>query len=144
MRLRQLRFALISAIGASVLVPFAYAQTYPSRPVRIVVPNAPASSGDIVARLIAPQLSQRLGQPGLIANRPGAGTMIGGEVVAKSPPDGYTLLMGFSTLAINPVMYKKVPYDALRDLVPITQAVAVPNAIVGHPSLPARNVKELI
>ena len=122
----------------------ATAQSYPTRPVRLVVPSSPGGGTDISARIIAPKLSEYLGQQVVVENRPGAGTMIGGEVVAKSPPDGYTLLMGVSTLAINPAIYKKVPYEALRDLAPVTQAVTVPNVIVGHPSLPTRNVKELM
>jgi tripartite-type tricarboxylate transporter receptor subunit TctC len=80
----------------------------------------------------------------VVENRPGAGTMIGGEVVARAAPDGYTLLMGISTLAINPAIYRRVPYDALRDFAPISQVVALPNILVVHPSLPVKTVKELI
>ena len=130
--------------AVTLLTPAALAQTYPVRAVRIVVPNAPGSSGDIVARLIAPPLGERLGQPVIVDNRAGAGTMIGGEAVAKAPPDGYTLLMAFSTLAINPATYKKVPYDALRDFAPITQLASLPALIAAHPSLPAKSIKELI
>ena len=119
-------------------------QSYPARPIRIIVPNAPGSSGDIVARFIAAPLSERLGQPVIVDNRAGAGTMIGSEAVAKAVPDGYTLLMGFATLAINPVMYKKVPYDALRDFAPITHLVSVPALVAVHPSLPAKSIRELI
>lgn len=144
MRLRPLILASVTLATAAIIALPAYSQRYPSHPVRIIVPNAPASSGDIVARLIAPQLSERLGQPVVVENRPGAGTMIGGEAVAKSPPDGYTLLMGFSTLAINPATYKKVPYDALRDFAPITQVASLPAVIASHPSLPAKSMKELI
>ena len=136
--------ACVTLASAAVIAAPAYSQSYPSRPVRIIVPNAPASSGDIVARLIAPPLSERLGQVLVVENRAGAGTTIGGDAVAKSPPDGYTLLMGFSTLAINPATYKKVPYDALRDFAPITQAASLPAVIAAHPSLPAKSVKELI
>ncbi|MBI2296372.1 MAG: tripartite tricarboxylate transporter substrate binding protein [Betaproteobacteria bacterium] len=136
---------LISAVLATAIAAPVLAQgKYPSRPVRIVVPNAPGSSPDIMARLIAQPLSERLGQQVVVDNRAGAGTMIGGEIAAKSPPDGHTLLMGIATLAINPATYKKVPYDALRDFAPITQAVNVPAVLVVHPSLPARSVKELI
>jgi tripartite-type tricarboxylate transporter receptor subunit TctC len=130
--------------AVTLLTPAAVAQTYPVRAVRIVVPNAPGSSGDIVARLIAPPLGERLGQLVIVDNRAGAGTMIGGEAVAKAPPDGYTLLMAFSTLAINPATYKKVPYDALRDFAPITQLASLPALIAAHPSLPAKSIKELI
>jgi tripartite-type tricarboxylate transporter receptor subunit TctC len=123
----------------------ALAQTgYPNRPVRLVVPSSAGGGTDIIARIITPRLSERLGQQVVIDNRPGAGTMIGGEIAAKAPPDGYTLLMGISTLATNPVIYKKMPYDALRDFAPITLAVVAPNILVVHPSLPVKTVKELI
>lgn len=118
--------------------------TYPTRAVRLIVPSSPGGGTDISARIIAPQLTQFLGQQFVVENRPGAGTMIGGEAVARAAPDGYTLLMGVSTLAINPAMYKKVSYDALKDLAPISQAVSLSNVLVVHPSLPPRNVKEFV
>ncbi len=144
MRAFQIARFAIGVVAVAVAAAPVSAQTYPTRPVRVVVPNAPGSSPDIVARLIAQPLSQRLAQQVVVENRAGAGTMIGGELVAKSPPDGYTLLMGIATLAINPATYKKVPYDALRDFAPITRAVSVPGVLAVHPSLPARSVKELI
>jgi tripartite-type tricarboxylate transporter receptor subunit TctC len=119
-------------------------QNYPVRPIRLVVPSSPGGGTDITARIIAPKLGEYLGQQVVVENRPGAGTMIGGEVVARAPPDGYTLLMGISTLAINPAMYRKVPYDALKDFAPISQVVALPNVLVTHPSLPVKTVRELI
>jgi tripartite-type tricarboxylate transporter receptor subunit TctC len=117
---------------------------YPSRAIRFVVPSAPGGGTDITARAVAPKVSEYLGQQVVVENRPGAGTMIGGEVVARAAPDGYTLLVGISTLAINPAVYVKVPYDALRDFAPITQLVTTSNMLVTHPSLPAGTVKELI
>lgn len=119
-------------------------QNYPVRPVRLIVPSSPGGGTDITARIIAPKLGEYLGQQVVVENRPGAGTMIGGEAVARAAPDGYTLLMGISTLAINPAMYKRVPYDALRDFAPISQVVALPNMLVTHPSLPVKSVRELI
>ena len=119
-------------------------QNYPVRAVRLVVPSSPGGGTDITARIIAPKLGEYLGQQVVVENRPGAGTMIGGESVARAAPDGYTLLMGISTLAINPAMYRKVPYDALKDFAPISQVVALPNILVTHPSLPVKSVKELI
>lgn len=119
-------------------------QNYPTRPVRLVVPSSPGGGTDITARIIAPKLGEYLGQQVVVENRPGAGTMIGGEVVARAAPDGYTLLMGISTLAINPAIYKKVPYNALKDFAPISQVVSLPNLLVSHPSLPVKSVKELI
>ena len=97
-----------------------------------------------MARMLAPGLTERLGQQVVVENRAGASTMIGGEAAAKAPPDGYTLLMGISTLAINPAAFRKVPYDALRDFVPITHAVKQTLILVAHPSFPARTVKELV
>jgi tripartite-type tricarboxylate transporter receptor subunit TctC len=132
-------------LAAAALCGAAQAQqNYPVRPVRLIVPSSPGGGTDITARIIAPKLGEYLGQQVVVENRPGAGTMIGGEAVARAAPDGYTLLMGISTLAINPAMYKRVPYDALRDFAPISQVVALPNMLVTHPSLPVKSVKELI
>ena len=117
---------------------------YPSRPVRIIVPGPPGSAFDTVTRLMAPGLTERLGQQMVIENRAGAGTMIGNELVARAPADGYTLLMCASAVSIHPAIHKKMPYDILRDFAPITQAVFAPNAMVVHPSLPAKSVKEMI
>jgi tripartite-type tricarboxylate transporter receptor subunit TctC len=141
----RIRSAALAA-GAVLLLaqPAAAQQPYPAKPVRLVVPSAPGGGTDITARVMAPKLSEFLGQQVVVENRAGAGTMIGGEVVARAAPDGYTLLMGISTLAINPAMYKKVPYDALKDFAPITQAVSLPNLLVVHPSLPVKTVKELV
>jgi tripartite-type tricarboxylate transporter receptor subunit TctC len=125
-------------------VPQAFAQGYPNRALRIVVPSSSGSGADYSARLISQPLSDRLGQQVVVENRAGAATMIGTEVVAKSPPDGYTLLLGVGTLATAPAMYKKVPYDALRDLAPVTQLASVANVLVVHPSLPAKSVKDLV
>ena len=111
---------------------------------RIVVPSSAGGGTDIIARIVAPKLTQALGQQVVIDNRPGAGTMIGGELVAKAPPDGYTLLMCVSTLATNPVIYRKVPYNALTDFAPVTLVLTASNILVVHPSLPPRTVKELI
>jgi tripartite-type tricarboxylate transporter receptor subunit TctC len=136
--------ATLIAVGMVVAAASAHSQSYPSRPLRIVVPSSAGSGADFSARLIAQPLSERLGQQLVVENRAGAATMIGTELVAKSPPDGYTLLLGVGTLATSPSMYKKVPYDAQRDLAPITQLASVPNVLVVHPSLPANSVKELV
>ncbi len=136
---------LLMFIGLAGIAALAQAQSaYPTRAVRLIVPSAPGGGTDISARILAPQLTQFLGQQVVVENRAGAGTMIGGEAVARAAPDGYTLLMGISTLAINPAMYKKVSYDALKDLAPISQAVALSNVLVIHPSLPSHNLKEFI
>ena len=137
------RLACTALAAAASGAAFAQAG-YPSKPVRMVVPSSAGGGTDIVARIIAPELSKRLSQQVVIDNRPGAGTMIGIEVAAKSPADGYTLLMGLSTLAINSALYKKVPYDPQRDFAPITQAVSSASIIVVHPSVPVHSVKALI
>ena len=125
--------------------PMAHAQTnYPTRPVRIIAPSAAGGAADTVARIIAPLLSERIGQPVVVDTRPGAGTIVGTEAAAKAVPDGHTLLIGLPALAINPSIYKTLPYDGLRDFAAITQAVSQPNLFVVHPSLPAKSVKELI
>jgi tripartite-type tricarboxylate transporter receptor subunit TctC len=136
--------AVILAACTSLQPASAQQTSYPVRAIRLVVPSSPGGGTDITARLVAPKLSELLGQQVVIENRSGAGTMIGGEVVARAAPDGYTLLMGISTLAINPAMYKKVPYDALRDFAPISQVVSLPNILVAHPSLPVKSVKDLV
>ena len=120
------------------------AQSYPVKPIRLIVPSAPGGGADVTARIFAPGLSELLRQPVVIENRAGAGTMIGGEAVARAAPDGYTLLLATAPLSINPAMYKKVPYDATRDFAHIAQVVALPNLLVAHPSVPAKNIRELI
>ena len=139
-------FVLVTliALGCLMVVAPAFTQNYPVRSVRIIMPTSPPNGTDVMARLIAPGLSERLGQQVIVDNRAGASTMIGGEAAAKAPPDGYTLLMGISTLAINPAAFKRVPYDALRDFVPITHAVKQTMMLVAHPSFPAKTVKELV
>jgi tripartite-type tricarboxylate transporter receptor subunit TctC len=120
------------------------AQEYPTRAVRLVVASTPGGGTDISARLIAPKLSEYLGRQVVVENRPGATTMIGAEFVARSAPDGHTLLMGVSSLTINPYIQAKVPYDVVKDFVPISQVVVAPNLMLSHPSLPVRSVADLI
>lgn len=120
------------------------AQDYPVKPVRIVVGSTPGGGTDITARLIAPKMSEQLGQQVVVENRPGATTTIGINHVVRSAPDGYTVAMGVSSLAINPHILRNVPYDALKDLAPVSQVLMAPNIVVAHPSLPVRNIKELV
>ncbi len=134
----MLTACLIAAAAATC------AQDYPTRPVRLIVPTAPGGGTDISARLIAPKLSEYLGQTVVVENRAGGNTSVGVEFVAKSPHDGYTLLMGISSIAINPHTQSKVPYDPVKDFAPVTQVVVVPLILVSHPSLPTRSLKELI
>src|ERR1019366_469550 len=117
---------------------------YPARTIRIIVPTASGGGNDMVARLIAQGLSERLGRQVIAENRPGAGTIVGTELVAKSPADGYTLLMAPAAFVTVPLTNKKAPYDAVRDFAPITQAASLPSLVVVHPSVPATSVKEMI
>ena len=126
--------------------PALLAQTYPSKSIRIVVPFAAGGPADITARNIAPRMTELLGAPSIVVdNRGGAAGMIGAEIVAKAPPDGYTLLGGTATItSINMVVYPKRPYDTLRDLQPLTTLMATATILVVHPSLPVRNLKDLV
>src|SRR5688572_3064346 len=137
---------LILASTTAALCSPAVAQTaYPPKSLRFVVPFPPGGPLDIVARVIAQDLNRGWGQAVLVDNRPGAGGNIGADVVAKSAPDGYTILMGaVSTHAINVWLYSKLPYDPIRDFAPITLVTSVPNVLVVHPSVPVRNVQQLI
>ncbi|MBI2294557.1 MAG: tripartite tricarboxylate transporter substrate binding protein [Betaproteobacteria bacterium] len=119
-------------------------QAYPVKPIRIVVPFAPGGPNDILARLIGQKLTEAWGQQVIVENRPGGGTVIGTEVVARSPPDGYTLLMVSTSHTTNPSLLRKLPYDPVRDLEPVILVASSPNVLVAHPSLPAKSVKELI
>ena len=114
----------------------AHAQTYPSRAVRLVVPYVPGGGTDFTARVIAPKLSEALGQQVVVENRPGGGTNIGSDLVAKAAPDGYTLLMAGAANAINMSLYAKLPYDTLRDFAPVSLSVKGANVLLVHPSLP--------
>jgi tripartite-type tricarboxylate transporter receptor subunit TctC len=136
-----------SLVGGAVLAAlscFAHAQTYPTKPVRIINPFVPGGAIDLVARTVAKHMSGELGQQVLVENRPGAGGGIGIELAAKAPPDGYTLLAVQSSLTINPNLQKKVAYDPVRDFAPISKMSSYMFFLVAHPSLPARSVKQLI
>lgn len=117
---------------------------YPSKPVRIVVPFAPGGGADLHARLIAPRLSERFGQPVVTDNRPAAAGIVGGEIVARATPDGHTLLLVTSSFAAHPATHRKLPFDIVRDFAPITLMVNSPLVVVVHPSVPAKSIGELI
>ena len=142
----QLRRRLLMALALlGISVGTALGQTYPNRPLRIVVPFA-AGAGvlDIMARLVGQHLGASLGQQVVIDNRPGAGGIVGAEVVAKAEPDGYTLLMGNTALVVSPYLYAKLPFEPLADFVPVTLVNSAPLLLVVHPSVPVQSVKELI
>jgi tripartite-type tricarboxylate transporter receptor subunit TctC len=136
------RLLLIGALVASPLA--ASAQSYPSKPVRLVVPFAPGGGTDIVARLLAQYMGEALKQPMVADNRGGAGSTLGTDIVAKAPADGYTLLLGNISLAFNAELYKRLPYNARRDLSPITLVAVQPNILVINPALPATTMKDFI
>ena len=139
---------LLAVLAAWALVAPALAQdpsAYPAKPVRIVVGFPPGQATDIIARIIAEKLTARLGQPFVVDNKPGAAGIIGSEAALKAAPDGYTLLMGSAaTHAINASLYQKLSYDHIKDFAPISLVAQVPNVLVVHPSVPAKNVSELI
>ena len=140
--LRRSVLALTALAG--FVAATACAQSYPVKPVRMIIPFAPGGNTDIIGRVFAPKFSEALGQQVIIDNRGGAGSTIGTELAAKSPPDGYVLLMVSAAHTINPAMAKKLPYDSIKDFVPISVIADVPTAFTIHPALPAKNVKEFI
>ena len=133
-----------AALLACAMAAGAHAQHYPERPIRLIVSYPPGGGTDVTARAIAPKLGEGLGRQIVIDNRPGAGSVIGTDLVAKASPDGYTLLMADTTFGIIPGLYPKLPFDALRDFQPVTQVSAVPVGLVVHPGLAASSVKELV
>ena len=137
--------AAVAQVGAPRGATSAGPDAYPSRPIRIVVPYSPGGPADIIGRLIGMKLNEAVRQPVIVDNRPGGNTLIGAEIVAKAQPDGYTLFVTYvGTLAINPSLYAKLPYDPLKDFAPITLLATLPLVLVVHPGLPAQSVKELI
>ena len=138
--------ALLAAIALVATTPAAaQGASYPTKPVRLVVPFPAGGTTDILARAVAQKLSETWGQQVIVDNRPGAGGNIGSELVAKAPPDGYTLLMGtVGTHAINPSLYAKMPYNHVKDFTPVILVAGVPNVLVVNPSLPVNSVQELI
>jgi tripartite-type tricarboxylate transporter receptor subunit TctC len=139
---RQLLHLAAGAAALPAVSRFAWAQAYPSRPVRIVAPTAPGGAPDILARLIGPWLSGRLGQQFVVENRPGGGSNIGTEAVVRAPPDGYTLLLVSTTNAINATLYEKLNYNFIRDIMPVAGIIRFPLVMVVNPSVPAKTVPE--
>lgn len=147
MRELSKRFCLVGGMVAIVALPMPCAgvQTYPDKPIRLVVPFPPGGSTDFFGRVTAAKLGQALGEQVVVDNRAGAGGNIGAQLVAKAPADGYTLLLGHTgTLAINPALYRRISYDPVRDFSPVSLVASTALVLVSHPSLPAKTVKELI
>jgi tripartite-type tricarboxylate transporter receptor subunit TctC len=135
---------VLAALAASIVLS-AFAQNYPSKPIRLIVPFAAGGGNDNIARLVGKRLNESLGQPLVIDNRPGAGGVVGAELAAKSPPDGYTLFLGgVGSHAVNPNLIEKLPYDPIRDFSPVILLARAPLILVVHPSVPARTFAEFV
>ena len=133
------------SVAALLSSPAAQSQTYPAKPVRVIVPFSPGGGTDIVARIVSQKLTDKFGTPVLVDNRVGAAGAVGAEIVVRSAPDGHTLLVGStSEIGIGPSLYSKLPYDVLRDLVAVTPLAATPMILVVHPSMPVKTAKELV
>jgi tripartite-type tricarboxylate transporter receptor subunit TctC len=141
MKYRFMASALLLSIAAASPI---HAQTFPAKPVRIINPAAPGGNSDILFRLLQPKMSEALGQPLVMDYRPGAGGTVGGEVIARSAPDGYTTGLMAASFVINPAMIRKMPYDTAKDFTALGLVVDIPSGLVVHPSLPVRNVKQLV
>src|SRR5215204_4592594 len=140
----RIAFAWLIAFSALTAFSVAHAQPYPNKPIRIIVPYPPGGTSDILARAIGQKLTDALGQPILVENKPGANGNLGADLVAKSPPDGYTLLLAdIGAIAISPSLYK-LPFDPVTDFAPVTMVAYSPHILVVHPSVPVSNTKELI
>lgn len=141
--IKRILVAVLAAVSLQTGA-VSHAQTFPSKPLRLVVPFPPGGAADLSGRLLAEYMSKSLGQPVIIENRPGASTIIGAEAVFRSPPDGHTMLIVFPSFIVNPSLRPKMPFDPLRDFRAVGQTLAVPMVIAAHPSVPANNLKELI
>src|SRR5450759_2877953 len=141
---RQFLHLAVGAVASPAFTKLASAQTYPSRPIRLLVGFSAGSSPDIIGRLVGQALSERIGQPIVIENRPGAGANIATEAVVRASPDGYTLLLVIATNTINTTLYQNLNFDFIRDIAPIAGVMSVPNVMVVNPSFPARTVPEFI
>src|SRR5215210_5384507 len=132
------------AVALALAGGVATAQEYPTKPIRFMVPFPPGTATDALARAIGPKLNEMWGQQVIVENRPGAGSVVGTSLVAQAPADGYTLLMVSASHAINATLYSKLPFDPVKDFSGVTPVALIPNILIVHPSLPVKNVKELI
>jgi tripartite-type tricarboxylate transporter receptor subunit TctC len=138
-------FAVLLAAAFAAIAPAqSVAQKFPEKPIRFIVPFPPGGGNDILARMLAPRMAEGLGQPVVIDNRAGAGGNIGTDLAAKSPPDGYTIVIASNQVTMNPALYSKLPFDIEKDFAPVALAASVPIVLAVHPSVPANNVRDLI
>jgi tripartite-type tricarboxylate transporter receptor subunit TctC len=138
-------WALIALVAVTAVAAGAHAQTFPNRPIRLIVPQPPGGGTDIVARVMADQLAKQLGQQVVVDNRPGAGTVVGTDLAAKAAPDGYTLLMGLNAnMAVNPSLFSKLPYDPVLDFTPVAMLVTFPFLVVVNNDLPVKSIADLV
>ena len=144
--IKRMRLALMvaAAAGLCAAVPAMAADAYPSRPIRVIVPQSPGGSTDVAARIVTDRLSEALRQNFVVDNRPGAGSLNGTDMVAKAAPDGHTLLVIAASLTITPALQANMPFDPVRDLAPITQFADLPHIVVVHPGVPAKSLAEFI
>jgi tripartite-type tricarboxylate transporter receptor subunit TctC len=141
---RRFLFLTASAVALPTIAGIARAQTYPARPVRVIVPFSPGGPTDVFARIVAGNLSRSLGHQFYVENQPGAGGNLGMGAGARAASDGYTIMVVSTSYIVNPSLYAKIPYDPFKDFAPVTLAVTTPNVLLVHPSIPSSNVEELI
>jgi tripartite-type tricarboxylate transporter receptor subunit TctC len=141
---RKSLFLIAVALAASAAAPAAGAQPYPSRPIRVIVPQSAGGSTDLIARLLAQKVGEALDQTIVVDNRPGAGSINGTDMAAKAPPDGHTLLAIAASFTITPALHKTLPFDPVRDFAPVSQVATLPHILIVHPSVPVKSVKDLI
>src|SRR6202795_4226863 len=144
MRTPGREFLIGACLGLLAVIPPASAQEYPPRAIHIIVGFSAGGGNDIIARIFGQKLSESLGQPVIVENKPGGGAIVATEYVAKSAPDGYTLLVGASGMAINPAVYARLPYDSIRDFVAVSELASFPLILIVNPSSPIKSVAELV
>lgn len=142
--MRRFNYFLAALVVSVISTAEAAERAYPTKPIRLIVPYVPGGGVDFVGRTVAQKLSETWSHPVVVDNRPGGGTNIGSELVARAAPDGHTLLVGGVPNTVNMTLYKKLPYDVVRDFAPVSRLTTAPNILVVHPSVPAKSVKELI
>ena len=141
---RRFVVGLVVGMGLIMGTSAVWSQAYPSRPIRLIVPYPPGGAVDPIARTIAQKLSEAWGQPVVVDNKPGAGTIIGTDIVAKAAPDGYTVILATTSHTVNPAMYGKLPYDPVKDFTPLSLVSLLPLMLVVNPQVPVKSAKELI